>query len=109
MHGHKNLKPKKLICEVYNSLIYDGKKNFFLLPDAVQPGTKEYYEPVPSSSTLILRTSIILHSATFRETVIVANWIIYIKIDFEPRVLKQGHFSKTLFSYNIPYKTFNAK
>jgi hypothetical protein len=49
------------------------KKYFFLLPNALQPGTKKYYVPFPPSSTLILQTSIILHSATFRETVIVAN------------------------------------
>ena len=55
---------------------------------------KNTYVPVPLSSTLILHTSIILYSATFRETVIAAKWIIYTKNDFEPSVLKQRHFSK---------------
>jgi hypothetical protein len=85
------------------------KMHFFLLPNAVEPDTKEYYVPVTPSSTLILRTSIILNDATFRETVIVANWIIHTKNDFEPSVLKHKHFTIQLSRYNIPFKTTNAK
>lgn len=64
--------------------------------------TKEYYVPVPPSSTLILQTSIILHSATSRETVIIDNDLIILWKTLKQAFSNTGTFPNTvLLQYPI--------